>query len=276
MIGVFGDGQGAGSSREEIEVVDVVAGTGDYGMKAGADEYGVAVLSADSCVVREIGGIEALESEAFVRTIDAVVVDFVEVDLGGGIVDIVLVWRKAGPVAAGSVDLDDNEFVGGEVRADDVDDLAGSVSTATEAANDVIWSDQLGLKFRMRRDAALGNFANGFRLECDGMIRGEIQAIREAIENIFALADGVGAFSPIRGAAAAEEDEGGFFTIRGGGIRFAGIQTPSGHAHPFPLDGVTGEVQQFAGVAFGERARMDDVRSCGHEAPQAAPAVRES
>src|SRR4029077_1663866 len=106
-----------------------------------------------------------------------------------------------------------DEFVGGEVWADDVNNLAGSVSTATEAANDVFWSDELGLKVRLGRGAAFGNFAYGFRLEGDGMIRWEIEAVRQAVENILALADGVRAFAPIDSAAAAEEDEGGFFAL---------------------------------------------------------------
>ena len=68
------------------------------------------------------------------------------------------------------------------------------------------------------------------------MIRGEIQTIRETIENIFALADRVRAFAPIHGAAAAEEDERGLFALGGCGISFAGIEAAGGHAHPFPLD----------------------------------------
>jgi hypothetical protein len=103
------------------------------------------------------------------------------------------------------------------------------------------------------------------------MIRGEIEAIREAVENIFVLFNGVGTLAPIYGAAAAQENEGGFFTFRGGGICFAGIQAAGGHAHPFPLDTFAGKVEKFTGLGFGERTGMDDVRSCGHEEPQAGP-----
>src|SRR6266403_6405713 len=271
VIGIFGDGQGPGSSGEEIEVVDIVAGTRDDGMKTGPHEDRIAILRAEGDVASKIGRVETLECKAFFRAADAVVVDFVEVDFGGGIVDVVFVGRKAGPVAAGSVHLDDDEFVGGEVRAGDVHDLARSVSTATEAANDVFWGDQFGLEFYFGRNAAFGNFADGFGLESDGMIRGEIEAIGQAVKNIFTLADGVRAFAPIYCATATQKNEGGFFTLRGGGITFAGIQTAGGHAHPFPLDAFAGKVEQLAGVAFGERAGMDDVRSCSHEAPQAAP-----
>ncbi len=184
-------------------------------MKARADEDRVAILCADGDIAGEIGRVEALESEAFFRVVDSVVVDFVEVDFGGRIVHVVFVGRKTGPVAAGSVDLDDHEFVGWEVWADDVNDLARGVSTATEAANDVFWSDEFGLKFCLGRDAAFGDFADSFRLESGGMIRGEIEAIGQTVENIFALADGVRAFAPIYRAAAAEEDERGFLTFRG-------------------------------------------------------------
>lgn len=276
MIGVFGDGQGAGSSRKDVEVIDVVTGSGDNRMEAGTDEDGVAILRADSDVTREIGGVEALESEAFFWAVDAIVVDFVEIDFGRGIVDIVFVGRKAGPVAAGSVDLNDDKFIRGEIWTDDVDDLAGCVSTATEAANDVVRGDEFGAKFRFRWDAALSNFANGFRLEGAGVIRGEVEAVRQSIENIFSLADEVRAFTPIHGATAAKENEGGFFPFRGGGICFAGIQAAGGHAHPFPLDTFAGKVEKFAGLGFGEKTGMDDVWNSGHEAPQAAPAPRES
>jgi hypothetical protein len=32
-------------------------------------------------------------------------------------------------------------------------------------------------------------------------------------------------------------------------------------------------VEQLAGLGFGERAGMDDVRNCSHEVPQAAPGL---
>jgi len=270
VIGVFGDGQGAGSSRKEVEVIDVVTWSGDDWMEPGTDKDGVAILRSDGDVTREIGGVEALEREAFFRTVDAVVVDFVEVDFGGGIVHVMFVGRKAGPVAAGRIDLNDDKSVGGEIWTDDVDDLAGCVSPATEAANDVFWSDELGLKFCLGRGAALSDFADGFRLEGGGMISGEIEAIRQAIENIFALADGVRSFAPIHGAMSAEKDESGFLGLCRGRIFFAGIKTAGRHAHPFPLDTFAGKMEQLAGLGFGESAGMNDVRSCGHEAPQAA------
>ena len=103
------------------------------------------------------------------------------------------------------------------------------------------------------------------------MIGGEIKTIGQAVENILALADGMGALAPIYSAAAAEKDESGFLALRGGGINFAGIETEGGHTHPFPLDAFAGKVEQLAGVAFGERAGMNDVRNCSHETPQAAP-----
>ena len=240
-------------------------------MEAGADEDGVAILRSNGDVAREIGRVEALERETFLGAIDAVVVDFVEVHFRGGIVDVVFVGREAGPVAAGSVDLDDDEFVGWEVRTDDVHDLAGSVSTATEAANNVFWSDEFRLKLGLGRDATFGNFAGGFGSESGRMAGGQIKTIGETVKNIFALADAVRPFAPVCGAAAAEEDEGGFFAVRGGGIGFTRIETAGGHAHPFPLDAFAGKMEQFAGLSFGERTGMDDVRSCGHQAPQAAP-----
>jgi len=103
------------------------------------------------------------------------------------------------------------------------------------------------------------------------MIGGEIKTIGQAVENILALADGMGALAPIYSAAAAEEDKSGFLALCGGGINLAGIETAGGHAHPFPLDAFAGKVEQLAGVVFGERTGMNDVRSGGHQAPQVAP-----
>jgi len=89
-------------------------------MKTGSHQDRIAILRAEGDVTSKIGRVETLECKAFFRAVDAVIVDFVEIDFGRGIVDVVFVGGKAGPVAAGSVDLDDDEFVGGEVRADDV------------------------------------------------------------------------------------------------------------------------------------------------------------
>src|SRR5258708_17346496 len=113
VIGIFGNGQGPGSSGEEIEVVDIVAGTRNDGMKTGSHEDRIAILRADGDVASKVGRVETLECKAFFRAVDPVVVDFVEVDFGRGIVDVVFVGREAGPVAARSVDLDDDESVGG-------------------------------------------------------------------------------------------------------------------------------------------------------------------
>src|SRR5258707_13566296 len=146
VIGIFGDGQGPGSSGEEIEVVDIVAGTRDDGMKTGPHEDRIAILRAEGDVASKIGRVETLECKAFFRAADAVVVDFVEVDFGRGIVDVVFVGRKAGPVAAGSVDLDDDEFVGGGGRGGGVHDLARSGFTPPEGGNDLF----LGVEFWAR------------------------------------------------------------------------------------------------------------------------------
>src|SRR5258708_16151704 len=107
VIGIFGDGQGPGSSGEEIEVVDIVAGTRDDGMKTGSHQDRIAILRAEGDVASKIGRVETLECKAFFRAVDAEVVDFVEVDFGRGMVDVVFGGREAGQVTAGSVGLDE-------------------------------------------------------------------------------------------------------------------------------------------------------------------------
>src|SRR5258708_19973050 len=134
VIGIFGEGQGPGRCGEEIEVVDIVAGARDDGMKTGSHEDRIAILRAEGDVASKIGRVETLECKAFFRAVDAVVVDFVEVDFGGGIVDVVFLGREAGPVAAGGVDLDADEFVGGGGRGGCGLPLSGSVFPRTWGA----------------------------------------------------------------------------------------------------------------------------------------------
>jgi hypothetical protein len=50
MAGIFRYRQSARASREEVEVIDVVAGPGYHRVETGANENGVAVLGADGDV----------------------------------------------------------------------------------------------------------------------------------------------------------------------------------------------------------------------------------
>ena len=89
---------------QRVQVVDVVAVRGDDRVVALRDQDQFAVAHREGLVDAAVGGVDLLDRVAF-GTVDPVVVDLFEVDLAGRIVDIVLVRRIAGPVAAGRVDL---------------------------------------------------------------------------------------------------------------------------------------------------------------------------
>ncbi len=77
-----------------------------------------------------------LERKSF-RLLNPVVVDLIQIHFLRGIVHIVFMRGVAGPVPTGSVDLDRDQFICRKVRADDIDDLPGSVSAATQTADDI-------------------------------------------------------------------------------------------------------------------------------------------
>src|SRR4029077_7530519 len=119
-----------------------------------------------------------------------------------------LVRRIARPIPARGVHLNHHQFVRGEVRANDVHDLTGSVSTATQTGGHVAWGHQPWLKFCLRRNAAFRNLAGSFRLELHGMAGGQVESVRKSIKNIFPAADRLLSLAPVRDAAAAENHKG--------------------------------------------------------------------
>jgi hypothetical protein len=78
---------------------------------------------------RVLGRIKMLECESF-GLANAIVIDFVEVHLGGWTVNVVFMRRITRPVTAGGVDLDHHELIGGERRSDDVDDLPRRIASS--------------------------------------------------------------------------------------------------------------------------------------------------
>ncbi len=152
-----------------------------------------------------------------------------------------LVWRIAGPVSAGRIDLDHHQLIGRKVGGDDVDDLPRRVSATAQAGHYVFWGDQPRLQLCLRRNAALCDFANGCRVEFHGMAGWEIYAVGKSIEDVFAAADLLVADAPIGGTAAPEDYERSFFAVGHSLIGLAGIQTSRRHAHPLPMHGFAGK-----------------------------------
>jgi hypothetical protein len=135
VVGIFGDGQGARSSRQEVQVIDVIARSGDDGMKPAVHKDDIAVAGFECAFAGMLARVEVLKSEG-VGLAHAVIVNLVQVDFAGRIVHVMLVRRIAGPVSAGRVHLNNDEFVGRERGRDDVHDLAGDVASSTQIAYD--------------------------------------------------------------------------------------------------------------------------------------------
>ena len=104
-------GKGPPATGDEVQVVDIVARTGDDRMITVANQDHVTVACRYDKVATLIGRIQALMRERR-RVIGAVVIDFVEVGFVGRMVHIVFVRRVARPVAAGRIDLDRDQVLG--------------------------------------------------------------------------------------------------------------------------------------------------------------------
>jgi hypothetical protein len=76
MLGVFRHGQSARRSGKKIQVVNVVSGSGDHGMKAIAYEHGVAIASFHRALARVLAGVQMLKRESF-RLANPVIIDLV-------------------------------------------------------------------------------------------------------------------------------------------------------------------------------------------------------
>jgi hypothetical protein len=104
MVWILCDHHGSRGSGKEVEVVDVVTGASHHRVISVPHQDCVTVVYFEYGTPSMIGAVEILERKR-VRIFHAVVVDLVEVCFDWRIVDFVLVWRVAGPIASGRVDL---------------------------------------------------------------------------------------------------------------------------------------------------------------------------
>src|SRR5215469_9988325 len=106
--------------------------------------------------------------------VDPIVIDLIQIDFGGRIVDIMLMWRIARPVPTRRVDLDSDQPVCGKLRGHHIDNLSGSIPAATQTTYAMIGSNEHRLELCCRRGTALGNFAECFSPECCTVLVGDI------------------------------------------------------------------------------------------------------
>src|SRR5581483_482027 len=140
VIGIFCIGELASAPRQAIQVIDVVSMAGDYRMKTVPNQDHIAIPGSDREIARPVPRVEALVSVAL-RAIDAIVVNFVEVNFGRGVVYVMLVRREAGPVSARGIDLHQHEFIRGKLRRHHVYDLARGIAAPAKTGVDILGSD---------------------------------------------------------------------------------------------------------------------------------------
>src|ERR1700680_3912099 len=112
MTRVFCDRQRTRASCQEIQVVDVVPRPGHGGVGPIANQIYTPVSRGYDGITRTVWPVQALVCERS-GTIHAVVIDLVQVDLSGRIMDVVFVRRITRPVATGRVHLDRDQARGG-------------------------------------------------------------------------------------------------------------------------------------------------------------------
>ena len=140
MIGIFCVGELASAPRQAIQVIHVVSVAGDYRMKAVPNQDHIAITGSNREIALPVARVETLVSVAL-RAINAIVINFVEVNFGRRVVYVMLVRREAGPVSARGIDLNQHEFIGGKVRRHHVYDLAGGIAAPAKAGADILGSD---------------------------------------------------------------------------------------------------------------------------------------
>ena len=168
VMRIFSNRKCARRASQTIQIVHVITRPGDYGVVSTVYQNCVPVVRLQDLLAQSVSGIQLLQREAF-RLLDSIVVNFIEIDLQRGIVDLVLVRRIAGPVAAGSINLNYHQFIRWKSGWHDVYDLPGGISAAAQITGDVAGSDQLWRKFGVRRYTAFGNLAGRLRGEGDAV-----------------------------------------------------------------------------------------------------------
>src|SRR4029453_8538991 len=107
------------------------------------------VTYGESRIEFSIGSIYPLNRVAF-WTIDLVIIDFLQIDFCGRIVDVMFMGWITRPVAAGCVHLNDHQPLCLKLRLKNVVDLARGISASADLDFDFIWRNQT------RRIAAFG------------------------------------------------------------------------------------------------------------------------
>src|SRR6266852_6972742 len=145
MLRIFRDRHGPRSSGQEVQVVDIVPWTSHHRVVSLSYQHGISITNFQSQISRGSRIIEVLKSKA-PRISDSVVVNFIQINFGWRVVDIMFMRGIARPVSARSIDLHHNQTVCWKIGTDNIDNLARGVLTTAQAAGNIFWSNELGFK----------------------------------------------------------------------------------------------------------------------------------
>src|SRR6266699_1173729 len=102
--------------------------------------------------------------------------------------DIMLVWRITGPVPTGCVDFHNHQVLARETLRDNVVDLPCGIITITYLNLDVTRSDKARLVILVAWRQGHSILASGFRFDRHRGMPGEIERIRQPVEDTVTLA----------------------------------------------------------------------------------------
>jgi len=266
MLWILRHRQRTRRSRQKIQVIHVIAGSGNHRVESAMHQDCVTISRLQHLIAAVFSGIQMLNREAF-RLLNSVVIDFIQINFARRIVHVMLVRRIARPVPSRRINLNYHELISRKRRSDNVYDLARSVPATPQAAYYLRWSDQFRFQSRLGRHTAFRNLTNRLRSECYLVPWRQIERVRKTVENVPSFSNALRVSSPTNRASPPQEHEGCFLLFRMRSKFFTGLQTPHKKTHPFPLSLVSGQMKELTALSRRQFGRMDERGAFAHVSP---------
>ena len=255
VVRVVGGGHRPPAAGQHVQIIGVVSVGGHERVIAAAHRDDVAVRDADRCIAPL--SIDAMEAVT-VRVAVAEIVDLVEIGLARRIVDVVLVRRIAGPVAARREHLAHQQTVGRKGRRHDVDDLAGGVAAAANLLAAIArLDDARGQAERPRphgdHGAAVGDFRFLRGLEIEADPGRQIHGVWIRREHVGARANPCDPARPPDLERAAQQHEASFLVRRPAAPSPAGRQMADREMNIAPAERARRQIHRRSGPPGGTR-----------------------
>src|SRR4030095_386660 len=119
-----------------------------------------------------------------VRVIHFVIVDLLEIYFGGAVAHIVLVRRIARPVAAWSINLDDEQSLSWEIRLQDVIDLSGGIGAAANLDFNIARSTEASLILLVGFTKTKGEIAISLGLHRERCFDRKVERVWQPAEHV--------------------------------------------------------------------------------------------